>query len=127
VFLRRARDKGARIVCIDPRMSPSAVALADEWVPIRPGTDVAMMSAMAHAMITGDLVDAEFVRTHCVGFDATQMPAGAETAESYKDYILGTRDGVPKTPAWAERITGVSRDVISRIAREYGTLKPGVL
>jgi anaerobic dimethyl sulfoxide reductase subunit A len=127
VFLRRAREKGARIVCIDPRMSPSAVALADEWIPIRPGTDVAMMSAMAHVMITGNLVDAEFVRTHCVGFDGTQMPAGTETAESYKDYILGTRDGVPKTPAWAERITGVARDVISRIAREYATLKPGVL
>ena len=127
VFLRRAREKGARIVCIDPRMSPSAVALADEWIPIRPGTDVAMMSAMAHVMITGSLFDAEFVRTHCVGFDSTQMPAGAESAESYKDYILGVRDGVPKTPVWAERITGIHRDVIARIAREYATMKPGVL
>ena len=126
-FLRKAREKGARIVCIDPRMSPSAVALADEWVPTRPGTDVALMSAMAHVMITNNLVDAEFVKSHCVGFDGTQMPAGAATAESYKDYILGTRDSVPKTPAWAERITGVPRDVTTRIAREYATIRPGIL
>jgi anaerobic dimethyl sulfoxide reductase subunit A len=126
-FLRRAREKGARIVCIDPRMTPSAVALADEWIPIRPGTDVAMMSAMAHVMVAAGLHDEPFVRTHCVGFDAAQMPAGATDAESYKDYLLGVRDKVPKTPAWAEAITGVPRETIERIAREYATRKPGVL
>ncbi len=126
-FLRAARDRGARIVCIDPRMTPSAVALADEWVPIRPGTDTAMMSAMAHVMITEKLCDAGFVASHCVGFDASQMPAGLEREESYKDYILGARDGTPKTPAWAERITAVPRGTIARLAREYATRKPGML
>jgi len=126
-FLRKAREKGARIVCIDPRMTLSAVALADEWIPIRPGTDVAMMSAMAYVMIKEDLVDAEFVKNCCSGFDETQMPADAKDAETYKDYILGTRDKVPKTPAWAEAITGVPRDTIARVAREYATTKPGVL
>jgi anaerobic dimethyl sulfoxide reductase subunit A len=126
-FLRKARERGARLVCIDPRMTASAVALADEWVPIRPGTDVAMMSAMAWVLVTEGLYDAEFVRTHCVGFDESQMPAGARGIESYKDYILGTRDKTPKNPAWAERITGVARDTIARLAREYGTHRPGVL
>jgi anaerobic dimethyl sulfoxide reductase subunit A len=126
-FLRAARDRGARIVCIDPRMTPSAVALADEWIPIRPGTDTAMMSAMAHVMIAEKLHDAEFVASHCVGFDASQMPAGLEREESYRDYILGARDGTPKTPAWAERITGVPRDTIARVARDYATRTPGVL
>jgi len=126
-FVKLARRNGARVVCIDPRHSLSAASLADEWVPIRPGTDVAMMSAMAYVMITERLHDAEFVRTHCVGFDSTQMPPGAEEAESYCDYILGTRDGVPKTPEWAERITAVPRATIARIAREYATIKPGVL
>jgi anaerobic dimethyl sulfoxide reductase subunit A len=126
-FLRKARENGARIVCIDPRMTPSAVALSDEWVPIRPGTDVAMMSAMAHVMITSNLHDAAFVASHCVGFDQSQMPAEARGAESYADYVLGTRDKTPKTPKWAEAITGVPRETIERVAREYATRKPGVL
>ena len=126
-FIRMARERGARTVCVDPRMSPSAVSLADEWVPIRPGTDAAMMSAMVHVMITEKLLDAEFIRTHCVGFDETQMPPGCEGEESYRDYILGTQDGTPKTPEWAERITGVARATIARIAREYATTKPAVL
>jgi anaerobic dimethyl sulfoxide reductase subunit A len=126
-FVRKARERGARVVCIDPRMTLSAVALADEWVPIRPGTDAAMMSAMAYVMITEGLYDREFVQTHCVGFDETQMPEGSAGAESYKDYILGTRDGVPKTPEWAEGLTGVPRATITRLAREYATTKPGVL
>ncbi len=126
-FVRKARERGARVVCIDPRMTLSAVALADEWIPIRPGTDSAMMAAMAYVMIKEDLIDAEFVKTHCVGFDASQMPDGAAGEESYKDYILGTRDGAAKTPEWAEAITGVPRETIARIARDYATIKPGVL
>ena len=125
-FVRLARDRGARVVCVDPRMSLSA-SLADEWIPIRPGTDVAMMSAMAYVMIDEGLYDAAFVRTHCVGFDASQMPAGAVDQESYSDYILGTRDGRAKTPQWAEAITGVPAATIARVAREYATVKPGVL
>jgi anaerobic dimethyl sulfoxide reductase subunit A len=127
LFLRKAREGGARVVCIDPRMTLSAVSLADEWIPIRPGTDTAMMSAMAHVMITGELHDAAFVAGHCVGFDESQMPAGAAGEESFKDYILGTRDKTPKTPRWAEAITGVPRQTIERVAREYATRKPGVL
>ena len=125
-FIRLARDRGARVVCVDPRMSLSA-SLADEWVPIRPGTDTAMMSAMAYVMIDEGLYDADFVRTHCVGFDASQMPLGCEDEESYSDYIQGAHDRVPKTPRWAERITGVPAAIIARIAREYATTKPGVL
>jgi anaerobic dimethyl sulfoxide reductase subunit A len=120
-FVKLARERGARVVCIDPRLSMSAAALADEWVPIRPGTDVAMMSAMAHVILTEGLHDADFVRTHCQGVDGSQMPAGCEDAESYSDYVLGTRDGQPKTPEWAEPITGVPRETIARLAREYAT------
>jgi len=126
-FLRKAREKGARLVCIDPRMTLSAVALADEWIPIRPGTDVAMMSAMAYVMIKDSLFDAEFVKNYCIGFDETQMPPDAKEAETYKDYVLGTRDKIPKTPEWAEAITGVPRETIARIAKEYATQKPSVL
>ncbi|MDP2993924.1 MAG: molybdopterin-dependent oxidoreductase, partial [Anaerolineales bacterium] len=124
-FVKLAREAGARVVCIDPRHSLSAAALADEWIPIRPGTDTAMLSAMAYVMLTEGLYDADFVRTHCVGFDAGQMPV--EGAESYSDYILGVRDGLPKTPQWAETITAVPAETIARIAREYASSKPAVL
>jgi anaerobic dimethyl sulfoxide reductase subunit A len=126
-FVKLARENGARVICIDPRHSLSAASLADEWIPIRPGTDTAMMSAMAYVMLTERLYDADFVRTHCLGWDASQMPEGAEGAESYTDYLLGRRDDVAKTPQWAEAITAVPGPTIARIAREYATIKPGVL
>jgi len=126
-FVKLARQNGAKVVCIDPRHSLSAAALADEWIPIRPGTDAAMMSAMAYVMLTEELYDADFLRTHCLGWDASQMPPGLEDAESYTDYLLGRRDRVPKSPEWAESITAIPAATIARIAREYATTKPGVL
>ncbi len=55
------------------------------------------------------------------------MPQGYGNEESYADYILGTRDGQPKTPAWAEKITQVPAETIARLAREYATTKPAML
>lgn len=126
-FLKLARKNGAKVVCIDPRMTMSAVALADEWIPIRPGTDVAMMSAMAHVIITENLHDKDFIERCCSGFDKSQMPEGCENEESYKDYILGTFDNQPKTPKWAESITGIPQKTIKRIAREFARAKPAML
>ncbi len=126
-FLRKARENGAKLVCIDPRMTMSAVSLADEWIPIRPGTDMAMMSAMAYVMITENLHDQDFVSTYCLGFDESQMPEGFEKEENYKEYILGIKDKLPKTPEWAEEITGIPKETIARIAREYANTKPAML
>lgn len=126
-FLKLARQNGARIVCIDPRHSLSAAALADEWIPIRPGTDAAMMTVMAYVMLTEGLLDTGFINRYCLGWDSAHMPPGHETDESYSDYLLGRRDGAPKTPQWAEAITAVPAATIARIAREYATLTPAVL
>ena len=126
-FVRKARERGARVVCLDPRKTLSAIGMADEWIPIRPGTDAAMMAAMAYVIVTEDLHDAEFVRSHCSGFDAATMPDGHEEAESWEDYLLGRRDGIPKTPEWAEAIAGIDRGTIARIAREYATAGPAML
>ena len=126
-FIKLARQNGARVVCIDPRHSLSAATLADEWIPIRPGTDTAMMTAMAYVMLIEKLYDAEFVRNHCIGFDHSQMPLGLEQNENYSDYLLGVFDGQPKTPAWAATITTVPEQTIIRVAREYATIKPGIL
>jgi len=126
-FVLQARRRGARVVCLDPRHTASAASLADEWIPLRPGTDTALMTAMAHVIISEGLHDEDFVRRCCSGFDADQMPAEAAGLESYVDYVMGTRDGEPKTPAWAEAITTVPRDTIVRLAREYATAGPAVL
>jgi anaerobic dimethyl sulfoxide reductase subunit A len=126
-FLKLARQNGARIVCIDPRHSLSAAALADEWIPIRPGADAAMMTAMAYVLLTEGLLDTNFINRYCLGWDSAHMPPGHETDESYSDYLLGARDGIRKTPEWAEAITAVPAATIARIAREYATLTPAVL
>ena len=113
--LIKARENGARVIAIDPRYSDTAVVAADEWVPILPGTDTAMMVAMAYVMITETLQDQDFLDKYTIGFD------------KFKDYVLGKEDGVPKTPAWAEEITSVPSETIIRIAREYATTKPACL
>ncbi len=118
-FLKQARQAGARIVVVDPRFSMTAQGLADEWIPMRPGTDSAMMAAMAYVAITEGMIDEVYVNRIAVGYDAQHMPEGYEGEESFKDYILGESDGVPKTPDWAEAITAVPAATIARLAREY--------
>ncbi len=126
-FVKMAREAGAKTIVIDPRQSLSVVGLADEWVPIRPGTDTAMMAAMAYVMINEGLVDEDFVNRYALGYDNQHMPEGYENAESFKAYILGESDGTPKTPEWAADITGIPADTIARIGREYATTKPAML
>ena len=126
-FLKLARDNGAKIICIDPRKTLSAVGLADEWIPIRPGTDTAMMTAMAFVMVTEKIHAIDFIRTHCIGFDKSQMPPDCRNEESYQDYLMGKQDGIPKTPQWAESITGVPWEKITEVAREYAQIKPAML
>ncbi|NLF78597.1 MAG: molybdopterin-dependent oxidoreductase [Chloroflexi bacterium] len=119
------RVSGAKLIVIDPRYTDTAVSAADEWIPIRPGTDAALVSAMAYVMITEDLHDQEFLDKYCVGFDKEHMPEGYEDQDSYKDYILGTgADGVAKTPEWAATITGVPAGKIIQLAREIALSKP---
>ena len=126
-YLQRAKEMGAKIIVIDPRYSDTAAALADEWVPILPTTDNAVMDAMAYVMITEDLYDKDFIDKYCLGFDKNNMPEGVVDEESYKEYILGKSDGVAKTPEWAAEISKVSAETIRRLAREYATTKPAAL
>ncbi|WP_341358741.1 DMSO/selenate family reductase complex A subunit [Georgenia sp. M64] len=116
---------GLRTIMIDPRYSESAVGLGDEWVPIRPGTDAALVAAMAHVMISENLQDQEFLDTYCQGFDEEHMPEGVPAGNSYTAYVLGEgTDAVAKTPEWASHITGVPAPTIVRLAREIASTKP---
>lgn len=114
-YLGEAKKAGARIVCIDPRMNQTSKALGQEWIAVRPGTDTAMMIAMAYVMITENLYARRFIETHTLGF------------EEFSEYVLGTEDGLAKTPAWAEKITGVKAEAIKALARDYATVKPAAL
>jgi anaerobic dimethyl sulfoxide reductase subunit A len=126
-YIQRAKEAGAKIIVIDPRYTDTAVAFADQWIPIRPTTDNALIDAIAYVLITEGLVDEAFLDWHALGFDEAHLPEGAEAGSSYKSYILGTADGVPKTPAWAEAITGVPAQTILHLAREYGGVKPAAI
>lgn len=126
-YVKKAKEAGAKIVVIDPRESDTAVALADEWIPISPTTDTAMMDAMMYVIISENLYDKKFVDKYCIGFDEEQMPEDIPKGESLKSYILGKKDGVEKTPEWAEDICKVPADIIRNLAREYATNKPSAL
>lgn len=107
-IITRARENGAKLVVVDPYFSATA-RKADEWVPIRPGTDGAMALAMAHVIIRDGLYDKDFVRDWTYGF------------ERFSKYVED------KTPAWAEKITTVPGETIERIARDFAATQPSVV
>ncbi|NLP44056.1 MAG: molybdopterin-dependent oxidoreductase [Peptococcaceae bacterium] len=120
----QAKKAGAKFIVVDPFYSDTAQLLADEWIPVRPGTDTALLLGMAYYMISNNLHDQEFLDKYCIGFDAEHMPEGADPKENFKDYVLGTYDGVPKTPEWASKHCGTDPAVIKRFAHEIAVTKP---
>lgn len=124
--LHEAFGKGKpRVIVIDPRYSDTVAKVADQWIPIRPGSDAALCAAIAWVLITENLVDQEFLDKYCLGYDDAHLPEGVPAGSSYKSYVLGQgSDGVAKTPEWAARITGCPADEIVKLAREIGQVKP---
>jgi len=103
-----AREKGAKIVVVDPRHSETAI-LADEWLPIKPGTDLALLLGMINVMVKEGLYDKKFVGQKTVGF------------EQLEDEIVNY------PPEWAEKVCEIPAKTIVRIAREMAGEKPRAL
>jgi thiosulfate reductase/polysulfide reductase chain A len=103
-----AKEKGAKLVVVDPRHSETAI-LADEWLPIKPGTDLAFLLAMINVMVKEELYDREFVRGKTVGF------------QQLEDEIVNY------PPEWAERVCEIPAKTIVRITREIAQAKPKAL
>ncbi|MHB8777157.1 MAG: molybdopterin-dependent oxidoreductase [Anaerolineales bacterium] len=126
----KAKKSGAKFIFVDPMYSDSASILADEWIPIRPATDLAMLLGMAYVMIkednpiTNSLIDWNFLDNYVSGFDRDHMPEGTDPKDNFKDYVLGTYDGVAKTPEWASQICGTPPEKIRALAIEYAITKP---
>lgn len=116
----QAKQAGVRFIFVDPWCNPTMQALADEWIPVRPGTDTALLLAVAYVLIRDGLYDQDFLDRCCVGFDAGHMPEGAAPEGNFRDYVLGTYDGCPKTPEWAQPICGVPAARIEWLARQMG-------
>ena len=128
-YLEQARERSnARMIVIDPRYTDTAAGREDEWLPIRPGTDAALVAGIAHVLISENLVDQPFLDKYCVGYDEKTLPEGAPANGHYKAYILGQGDdGVEKSPQWASAITGIPVDKIIKLAREIGSTKPAYI
>ena len=69
-----AKERGIKIICVDPWLNPGNNAYVDEWIPVRPGTDHALLLGLAHELITNNLVDQNFLDTYTLGFDHLHMP-----------------------------------------------------
>lgn len=124
--LREAvKARGGKIVNIDYRLNETSSGHSEEWLPIRTGTDVALVAAIAHEWIQNDQVDKEYLDKYCVGYDEDTMPESAKGKHrSYKDYIMGTGyDMVEKTPEWAAEITQIPAAKIRELAADIANAK----
>lgn len=104
----QAIDRGATLICVDPRET-SLARVAQLHLPIRPGTDGALLNAMLHVIIRDGLVDQAFVDEHTNGFD--------EAAAAVADW----------TPERAADVCGVPADDIVRAAQLYGRADKAML
>lgn len=100
-YIWRARDNGAKLIVADPRFTPIA-RNADLFLPVRPGTDLALLMAMLHVIIRDRLTDEDFIAAHTTGFEKTR-----ESVE-------------PWNPGRAAELTGVAPEAIERAAHWIG-------
>ncbi|MEG0070892.1 MAG: DMSO/selenate family reductase complex A subunit [Raoultibacter sp.] len=139
----RLRNPAAKIVVIDPHLSDTAVGVANQWVPIRPGTDMALVSGLIHYLFTAGKLDEGFIREKFIGFYSDTFVDDIKQGEpkdnkfmgfdqsgklaltedmSYEAYLMGKGAYAgtgEKTPEWAAAITGIPADTIRQLAEMF--------
>lgn len=108
-------DRGAALISISPIRDDVTPPGRAEWLPICPGTDVALMLGIAHVLVSEDLHDRDFLERYTVGFDR------------FHAYLTGQSDAVTKTPEWAAAITRVPADRIRELARRMAASRTMVM
>lgn len=103
--LRAARENGAEFHLVSPQRSDLMKDCDAVWYPVYPGTDTAFMLALAYVLVKSGGADEAFLDKYCTGY------------ERLRDYVLGRGDGVEKSPAWAEPLTGIAAARIESLAR----------
>lgn len=103
-YFEDLKKSGKKIIFIDPVKNETCQFLDAEWIAPNPNTDVAMMLGMMYELYNSKKYDKEFLENYCVGFD------------KFLPYLLGKNDETPKTPEWAEKISGVSAKTIKELA-----------
>ena len=106
--LAEAVGKGAQLVVVDPRFSVAA-GKARYWLPVKPGTDIALLLAWMNVILTEKRHDAEYLAKYATGLD--ELTAHVAT----------------KTPEWASAITGVRPELIRESARLIASARPASL
>ncbi len=107
-WIWQARDNGAKLIVVDPRLTPIA-RTADLHLPIRPGRDSALYGAILHQLIKHDWLDHDFIANYTTDFEKAK--------EAVKDYDL----------EWAERTTGIAKEKIMQAAQWWGAAKTSFL
>ena len=107
-FIEEARRNGAKLVVIDPYRTRTAAA-ADWHIPINPGTDVALAVGLMHIIVREGWHDENYISRYAEGFD--------ELKKRLPEY----------TPERVAHWTGIAKDDIERLAREYATTRPAVI
>jgi anaerobic selenocysteine-containing dehydrogenase len=107
-FIEEARHDGAKLIVIDPYRTRTARA-ADWFLPINPGTDAALALGLMHIIVREGWHDLDYISRFAEGFDDLQ--------KRLPEY----------TPERVAQISGISKDDIERLAREYATTRPAVI
>ncbi|MDR2089529.1 MAG: molybdopterin-dependent oxidoreductase [Clostridiales Family XIII bacterium] len=110
IWRRWFEELGISVIYIDPFNNFTSVKQGEKWIGPRPGTDSALMEAIAYVWLTEDTYDHAYVARHVHRF------------EEWADHICGRgADRTPKTPKWAEEISGVRAPVITALARRWAS------